>query len=93
MLIGKLPESWGLCAGHAIMKTLLRRVSNGLFFQGPDRWTDNAAEGMNFKSIDRALDFIKSYKLQDIELAFAFDDSETVTRAPVERINLRFSED
>ena len=75
------------------MKTLLRRVSNGLFFQGPDRWTDNAAEGLNFKSIDRALDFIKSYQLQDIELAFAFDDSETVTRAPVEKINLRFSED
>jgi hypothetical protein len=75
------------------MKTLLRKVSNGLFFQGPDRWTDNAAEGLNFKSIDRALDFIKAYKLQDIELAFAFDDSETVTRAPVEKINLRFSED
>ena len=75
------------------MKTLLRKVSNGLFFQGPDRWTDNAAEGLNFKSIDRALDFIRHYKLQDIELAFAFDDSETVTRAPVEKIDLRFSED
>jgi hypothetical protein len=75
------------------MKTLLRKVSNGLFFQGPDRWTDNAAEGLNFRSIDRALDFIKNYNLQDIELAFAFDDSETVTVSPVEKINLRFSED
>ena len=75
------------------MKTLLRNVSNGLFFRGPDRWTDNAAEGLNFKSIDRALDFIKNYHLQDVELAFAFDDSETITRAPVEKLEVRFSED
>jgi hypothetical protein len=75
------------------MKTLLRNVTNGLFFQGPDRWTNNAAQGLNFKSIDRALEFIKNYKLQGIELAFAFDDSETVTRAPVEKINIGFSDE
>lgn len=75
------------------MKTLLRRISNGLFFEGPDKWTDNAAEGMNFRSIDRALNFINTYHLQDVELAFAFDDSETVTRAPLEKIAVPFTED
>ena len=75
------------------MKTLLRRISNGLFFEGPDKWTDNAAQGLNFRSIDRALGFINTYKLQDVELAFTFDDSETVTCAPLEKIAVPFSED
>lgn len=75
------------------MKTLLRKVSTGLYFQGPDRWTADPAEAHNFKLIDRALQFIEKWHLQDVEIAFAFRDSASVTRVPLERIALRYSEE
>jgi hypothetical protein len=74
------------------MKTLLRKTSDGLYFQGPDRWTSNPAEAKNFKMIDRALDFINKWKLRDVEVAFAFDDAKEVTRVPLEKIALKYSE-
>jgi len=74
------------------MRTLVRKVSTGLYFQGPDRWTNNPTEAHNFKLIDRALDFIQRWNLEDIELAFAFDDPEDVTRVPIDKMELRYSE-
>jgi hypothetical protein len=74
------------------MRTLLRKVSSGLYFQGPDHWTTNPAEGMNFKSIDRALEFVKAYNLKDVEVAFGFPDSATVTSASVEQLGVEYSD-
>jgi hypothetical protein len=74
------------------MKTLLRRVSTGLYFRGPDQWTENPAEAHNFKLIDRALEFVERWHLGDMELAFAFDDPEEVTRVPIDKMELRYSE-
>ena len=73
------------------MRTLLRKISSGLYFQGPDKWTSNPAEARDFKMIDRALDFVETWQLKDVELAFAFKDSQYIT-VPVERIGLHFSE-
>ena len=75
------------------MRTLLRKTSSGLFFQGPGKWTQDPAAAFNFRSIDRALGFIKTWKLQEIELAFAFAESSSVKRVPMEKIALRYSED
>ncbi len=74
------------------MKTLLRRVSSGLYYQGPDQWTSNPARAHNFRMIDRALDFVKQWHLNDIELAFAFDNHKEVTRVPLEKMELRYAE-
>ena len=74
------------------MKTLLRKVSTGLYFQGPDKWTDNPAEARNFKMIDRALAFVREWKLKDVELAFAFDNSDDVTGVSPDKIALGYSE-
>jgi len=74
------------------MKTVLRRVSTGLYFQGPDQWTTNPAEAHNFKMIDRALEFIRKWKLQDVELAFAFEKAESVKRVPAEKLDVGYSE-
>jgi len=68
------------------MKTLLRDIATGLYFQGPDKWTGNAAEARDFKAIDRAIEFIHTYKLDGVELAFFFRGSNDVTSVPVERI-------
>jgi hypothetical protein len=74
------------------MRTLLRKVSTGLYFQGPDQWTASPAQAHNFKMIDLAMEFVDRWHLQDIELAFAFDDFEDVTAVPIDKMELRFSE-
>lgn len=75
------------------MRTLLRNVKNGLYFQGPDRWTEDPAKAHDFKLIDRALEFVERWRLAHVELAFAFRDGRTVRSMPVDKLQLDFSED
>jgi len=42
--------------------------------------------------IDRALDFIETWRLRDMELAFGFRNSRPVTGVPLAKIALSFSE-
>jgi hypothetical protein len=74
------------------MRTLLRNTATGLYFQGPDKWTSDPAAALDFKMIDRALNFIDAWRLQDMELAFAFRGARKVTGVPIEKIALRYSE-
>jgi len=74
------------------MRTLLRNTATGLYFHGPDRWTSDPAQARDFKMIDRALDFIDTFRLKDMELAFAFRGARHVTAVPPEKIALRYSE-
>jgi hypothetical protein len=74
------------------MRTLLKKTSTGLYFQGPDKWTENPAEAKNFKMIDRAVDFVKKWNLTDVELAFAFDKLNHVKPMPLEKVGLGYSE-
>ena len=74
------------------MRTLLRNTATGLYFQGPDKWTSDPAAALDFKMIDRALDFIETWRLKDMELAFAFRGAHDVTAVPIEKIALRYSE-
>ena len=73
------------------MRTLLRNTATGLFFQGPDQWTSDPAKALDFKMIDRALDFIETWSLKDMELAFAFRGAHNVTAVPPEKVALRYS--
>jgi hypothetical protein len=74
------------------MRTLLRNTTTGLFFQGPDRWTSDPAKARDFRMIDRALGFIETWRLKNMELAFAFRGARQVTAVPPEKIALRYSE-
>jgi hypothetical protein len=74
------------------MRTLLRKVSTGLYFQGPDQWTSDPGQAHNFKMIDLAIEFVDRWHLHDLELAFAFDDVEDVTTVPLDKMEVRFSE-
>ena len=73
------------------MRTLLRNAATGLYFQGPDRWTIDPVEALDFKMIDRALNFIETWSLKDMELAFAFAGAQNVTAVPPEKVALRYS--
>ncbi len=74
------------------MRTLLRQAATGLYFKGPDEWTQDRLQAHNFKMIDRALDFVNRWKLRDLELVFAFDDIDEVTPVPIDKMELRYSE-
>ena len=74
------------------MRTLLRNTATGLYFQGPDKWTSDPAQARDFKLIDRAIEFIETFSLRDMELAFAFRDYNHVTGVPIEKMALKFSQ-
>jgi hypothetical protein len=74
------------------MRTLLRNTTTGLFFQGPDQWTSDPAKARDFRMIDRALGFIETWRLKNMELAFAFRGARQVTAVPPEKIAVRYSE-
>jgi hypothetical protein len=75
------------------MKTLLQKVASGLYFQGPDQWTSNPEKAFNFKSIDHALEFVGKWRLDDVELAFAFKGGHQVKRIPLEKVMARYAQD
>jgi hypothetical protein len=75
------------------MRTLLRKFPAALYFEGPDKWTPNAGDAFNFKSIDHALEFIRRWSLRNVELAFAFDEEEPVTAIAPEKLETKYSLD
>jgi len=54
------------------MRTLLRHTQMGCYFQGPGRWTEDSDEAYDFKFVDRALEYTKTWELTEVELVFAF---------------------
>jgi hypothetical protein len=55
------------------MKILLRNTQTGLFYVGPDRWTNNDPEALNFEQTDLALDAVRDAKLKGIEVLVKFE--------------------
>jgi len=51
------------------MRTLLRHTQTGAYFQGPDRWTDDPEGAYDFRFIDRAVRYIETWDLREVELA------------------------
>ena len=76
-----------------LMRTLLRSIPTGLYFQGPDKWTENPADAMDFKSIDRALNFVQTWALKEMELAFAFTELKSVKGVALDSSLLKYSDD
>ena len=73
------------------MRTILRKVSSGLYYQGPGKWTSNPADALDFKMIDHALDFLRKWNLKGVELAFVFAGAKKVTCVAPEKVKIRYS--
>ncbi len=73
------------------MRILLQDNSTGKYFQGPDKWTQNPQRAVDFRFIDRALNYVETWGLREVQLAFAFDDPPSVTSVPLENTVLRYS--
>lgn len=68
------------------MTTLLRETNTGLFSRGPDQWTDDPFHAVDFRFSDRAVHYAKAWSLQNVELAFLFDEPHPVTAMPMEQV-------
>lgn len=56
------------------MKVLLRHPETGLFYAGPNQWTGNDSEAVDFEATDRAVDEVWQSKLENIEVLMRFDN-------------------
>jgi hypothetical protein len=56
------------------MKILLRNTQTGLFYVGPDHWTQNDPEAFDFEQTDLALDAVRDRNLKSIEVLVKFED-------------------
>ncbi len=72
----------------ACMRTLLRHIGSGEYFQALERWTLDRDEAYDFGMIPRALNFAHRASLVDTELILAFDDREQVPGIPLEKFRL-----
>lgn len=57
------------------MRVLLRNTQSGLFYAGPDQWTEERSEALDFEATDRALDRVSQAKLPAMEVLMHFDDT------------------
>ena len=56
------------------MKVLLRDTQAGLFYAGPEQWTEERSEAQDFEATDRALDLVSEAKLKTVEVLMHFED-------------------
>jgi hypothetical protein len=71
------------------MRTHLRHIRSGLYVQGPDKWTENPDQALDFRFIDRALKYIETWHLTEVEVAFEWDDPQLVIGVSLEDAMLR----
>ena len=63
------------------MRVLLKKTETGEYFAGPEKWTKDPKQAYNFKTIDQALNFIRTWFITDVELEFSPTDqsNENIT--------------
>jgi hypothetical protein len=57
------------------MKRLLRRLSDGLYYQGPGTWTNNPDHAYNFHKTTGAIECCLREDLPAVEVVLKFEDS------------------
>ena len=73
------------------MRTLLRNIKTGSYFQGAENWTNSADDAFDFKLTERAIRFVRDARLNtaELELILAFDDPNfNITLAVNERFGM-----
>ena len=63
------------------MRTLLKHTRTGLFFQGPERWVDSPERAYDFRFTERALQYVATWDIKEVELAFEFEDTRSLATA------------
>ena len=70
------------------MRTLLRHTETGLYFQGPEKWTESPEIAYDFRFTQRLRQFVRTWELEKVEIAFVFDNPVSVSTRPLEQVEL-----
>ncbi len=73
------------------MRILLRHTGSGQYLQTATRWTSEVERAYDFHFIDRALEYAARWELQEVELAFAFEDATPIRTAALQRTALHYA--
>jgi hypothetical protein len=73
------------------MRVLLRKTTNGFYFQQGGRWVSNSEKGFDFGSIHQAMDFAEQNRTDDMELALAFDSSRIISAVSLKAAQTQLS--
>lgn len=73
---------------RSVMRTLLRHTETGLYFQGPEKWTPNPEVAYDFRFIARARQFVRSWQMDRVEVAFVFEDQQSISTVALEQVEL-----
>ncbi len=57
------------------MKILLRDTQTGLFYAGPNQWTEGQDTAQDFKTPDMALDLVDESRLNAVEIIVHFGEA------------------
>lgn len=57
------------------MKVLLRNTETGMFYAGPDAWTNESTQAVEFRGPDTALDTVCGSKLNAMEVIIHFEEA------------------
>ena len=57
------------------MKVLLRNTETGMFYAGPDAWTNESTQAVEFRGPDTALDTVCGDKLSGMEVVIHFEEA------------------
>ena len=74
-----------------IMRVLLRRRTNGFYYQGAGKWINNPEKGLDFGSIHQALEFGGKSRPGELELAMAFENSNLISAVSIEAAQADFA--
>jgi hypothetical protein len=66
------------------MRTLLRHTETGLYLQGPGKSTSSPEIALDFRFVDRARQFIRTWELEKVAIVFAFEDSQVISSMTLE---------
>ena len=68
----------------SVMRTLLRHTETGLYLKGPEKWTASPDNAYDFRFIERARQFVRIWELESVELAFVFEDPQSISTFSLE---------
>jgi len=73
------------------MKTFLRHMATGQYFQSLQRWTPDRDDAYDFGFISKAVKIAHKLHVPDLELVLSFDGPEPANATPFEKFLFRLS--
>lgn len=67
------------------MRTFLRHIATGHYFQSQEKWTTDRDEAFDFGLASNALKVAHKLRIRDLELVLKFDDPDHVTATPFDK--------